>query len=411
MRRSLSLFSACLWLSLALAACSGGSGGTSSTTGGGATGTTGGASTGSTTGGSTGATTSGAATTGASSTTRSTPSSSGGRSGGLSAGQLLPQVMQIDCDELPKCAPEAAYLQASCPTFVERLLGPLVLELDAGVVAYDAAAAPECLSESLDAGCGLFNGTVPGCAGVFTGTVAPGGACYSDRDCLHGSCTGAGTCPRTCVAYAQLGQDCSMRGCDSALTCVSVDDGGVSQTVCLPSTPVPDAGLGGSCATGAACAPGTYCGAGYTTCVAQLPDGGACTGAFGECAGLTACVGALVSGGTVAPSACLPLADVGGVCLTSSLVSSNGCLSGLACQAGPDGGYGSCVVPPSSGACLEHQCEQISHTCDQTTQTCVPIGAVGATCDPANYGADCTSYSCTADMLTDGGTCAAACVP
>lgn len=71
--------------------------------------------------------------------------------------------------------------------------------VDGGTVTFDQAAADECMTGSISAPtCSTFFEQGPGvpdaCWGVFTGTVAVGGACQIDFECSNGSYCGSGTC-------------------------------------------------------------------------------------------------------------------------------------------------------------------------------------------------------------------------
>jgi hypothetical protein len=307
------------------------------------------------------------------------------------------------------CGDVAPYVAPTCPTAYGNYLGftSLYLDLDAGLVAFNAATAPACLGSFEDAGCTGFQngpGNSTACDAVFSGTVMPDGSCYSDNECLHGYCDeGLGTCPGTCTGYAELGQRCASANCDQNLGCTSVDDGGVEQQICLPAIEslTLDAGLGGDC-TAATCDLGTFCHSTATTslCAAQVEDGGACDSEPDQCAGLTMCVNNAV---------CLPLVDVGGPCLPQTNGSGvSGCLQGLTCVT--DAGAGTCEIPPSSGPCLNGTCAALVSTCSHTG-VCVPVNPAGSPCDPGNGGNDCQTNTCTAGALPDGGTCATGCLP
>ena len=381
MLRSFALLSAFLFF----AACSSGSGSSSTSSGStsGSTSTSSGTGSGSTSGSSTGG-------------------SSGGTSG---AYQLLGQVAQIECNYIAQCGLEAAYEQAACATQVNALVAPIALDLDAGLVTFNASAAPACLGQLEDAGCAGISANLSAAqVGGFTEPWPPEGAATKTTTASTEPVKLSGSCPGNCVAYAEVGQPCTSAECDSnaGLSCTSNADGGFVCEV----VQVADAGRGGTCDVPAtACEPGLYCSS-QGTCANAIPDGGSCT-VEEVCIANEVCVGTSYEL-SPPPGTCLPAGDVGTSCLPtpdggSSVIS--GCLAGLACLQGTSGT--TCQIPPSSGPCspdLTAPCETISHVC--VNGMCVSRTANGGPCDPMGESV-CQSSNCTA--VGDGGVCAAPC--
>ena len=357
---------------------------------------------------------------GSNSAATSTTGTSSSSSGGLPLAELISDVVQFECGALVQCGVEAAYVAASCPAQLAAQLSPIAKDIDAGLVTYSPTAAPACLAQLLDAGCALFNSalptcsilftgdasgsgncydtTAPACAAVFAGTVPVSGTCYDTNECLHGFCNSGGTCAGACASYAQSGESCVGVSCDTMLTC---NPSHIDGPVCYPSNSLVDAGVGGSCDPGwPSCDFGTQC---WTNglCVADIPDGGACATANASlCTTGTACTGAAVG----AIGYCLPRGDTGTICEVSI-----GCLQGLVCVAGPDGGWGTCTQPPATGPCLSNTCAWGTAFCSPATNTCLPVQPTGGACDPTLAGVDCIGGTCAS--LADGGECGGPCSP
>jgi hypothetical protein len=399
-------------------------------------------------------------------------SSGGGSSGGSSSGNLT--LSQFEnaylttlCQALEQCEPSATYVQDACATTYGSLLATAFADVGAdiaaGRVAYSGTAAAACLAAASGAGCALFTSGSPSpapCNQVFVGEVAAGAACYDENECDAGYCTvqDSNACPGVCTAYAAVGASCGGDGgpeCSANSTCAY--DGGSGSCVALPGAGADCSGTD-RCQTGLVCVGGATCRApggagapcdsangteecqsgfycnlfdgGSGSCAAQLGSGSACSasvagvpGAFGgECAQGLVCAGYsesfTASGETTVAGTCVAASDVGGPCVLSLADAGvtvyyssavTGCLDGLACV------LGSCVVPPTSGACasdLNAPCQTITSYCDPTGQ-CQPKQSTGASCNPQLIGGDCQSGYCDVQLPDGGtsqsaGTCAAA---
>ena len=162
-----------------------------------------------------------------------------------------------------------------------RIDASLAAAIEAGKVKYDGTKLAQCYATFGDRSCdrttedgrGLgLNGDA--CDGAITGTVADGGACAIDEECLSRSCT-VPTCPDAC--------------------CQGTCDPSVASTGPAP--------LGGACETTSDCASGGYCATGV--CTALLAAGA-------TCAGTTECAYGLGCAGT--PRTCKQLPTVGQAC-------------------------------------------------------------------------------------------------
>lgn len=108
-----------------------------------------------------------------------------------------------------------------------------------GTVTYDGAAARTCVDAIRAQGCealaAVAKTVTTACAGVFKGTVAEGGACLVENECVADAtcdlsmCMGSGACCiGECVKRAApvaVGGDCSTDPCVESAYCETVDDG------------------------------------------------------------------------------------------------------------------------------------------------------------------------------------------
>lgn len=144
------------------------------------------------------------------------------------------------------------------------LLAP---HFDAGWLAWDEAAAGECIAALDAATCpdilggvlvqptGRTPSTVPACGATYVGLVADGAACSFDGDCISGFCPTDGPTARTCTVLPAEGAPCASR-CAAGLIC----DSRAPDPRCLVPAP------GGS-----ACTPGSD-----GTCASGFCDAGTC---------------------------------------------------------------------------------------------------------------------------------------
>ena len=250
--------------------------------------------------------------------------------------------------------------QATCLSSEQtrpHLYDTLGVDIASGKVIYDGSAARTCL-DAVNAlsicnrsTYSSFSAVDPTCSAIFTGTVAPGGACFFSEECAgQGTCASpcygdaccAGTCASTTVA---LGDACSFVGavCVSGTSC----SGGTCQVLPGEGAPCGAPNYPNDCVSP------LYCDSTTSTCKAPVATGGPCRTELGsyDCASaLDLC--------DPTTATCKPLGPVGGPCHGNS--STIGC------------------VPYA--------------TCDQTTDTCVDRPAVGAACDPNTP--DCLGGTC-----------------
>jgi hypothetical protein len=169
----------------------------------------------------------------------------------------------------------------------------IVAAASAGKAHYDPAAARACLDAVAAVNCGAIREGPPAlggaCQNVFTGTVANGGACIHDLECVAGSfCADTGTCSGTCTLG---GPNCNF---DSQCASGELCDFGGSTTAsagrCMAAAPPGAAGE--ACGTNFRCQADVYCTFGGT-CQAAGQEGQPCdlvANPFTVCAGGLMCV-------------------------------------------------------------------------------------------------------------------------
>jgi len=265
---------------------------------------------------------------------------------------LATKVTDTSCARLSRCG--AFPDEASCKASVILDYNQLEADVSSGKIKYDGDAAASCLN-GLDSSktyesCSITDSATTvspkACAGTFKGTVATGGACVINDECVSGAC------------------DASACTNNTALCCAGT---------CLP-TAAQDIPVGGDCSAAAAqCVSSAYC---------KLPQNGG-------------------------PPACAARLAVGAAC--DALNGLDQCVSGALClflqPPTSAASVGACGRLPTQGqACNANvPCDSYGLFCDQASSTCLPRIALGGACDPKNDG--CVLYaSCNPATLK----CAAA---
>ncbi len=250
-----------------------------------------------------------------------------------------------------------------------------------GVVRYYPAQEARCMAALLAQGCASDQliEAIAECTGIFgcpppaDGGTAPttdGGAtctqfipaeyqiwhtCTTDADCVGQTSPQGPDCVAGFCAPTPCGID--IGGCTSLAT---AGQACASSYLSLVMT--------GDTVTSAMCAPGLNC---------QRPpaSGPPCVVAPGN-----ACPG-------VPLGTCVVPVDVGGACTDDA-----NCKPGLACACGI------CEIPPSTGPCLNGNCQAGAAYCDIHSDTCQPVRPKGASCADAVLGCapglDCNGTVC-----------------
>lgn len=291
----------------------------------------------------------------------------GGSGGAVPIGQLGNQVLDALCARAARCGeyPDKATCVASNGKLSD--MGQVEADVASGKVKYNGGQVASCLSVYDTVGCSITeseNLQMPqACQTVFQGTVATGGACYNDEECVSLLCNRGG-----CGGVT---------GC-CAGTCESV--------------PVTVASGGDCGAAGTTCADGTYCKLDSTstsaTCTPLVAAGQSCTSLFGQCAGGKVCVSATAGG----PRTCGSPPAEGqacpeGICDVNADTcdgTTNTCIRKIAVG-------GAC---PSGAGCVGYA------ICDPTTKMCVAQHAAGGACS--------TPTDCLGTLVCTNGSCVAA---
>jgi len=343
-----------------------------------------------------------------------------GADGGIDAGptglpieELPGETARVICDTVFGCLGalgEAFGTLETCNAGFEGALTNAQLEqwraaIERGTVTYDGVAAEACIEQSGMSGCDILLVPQPDvCAGMFSGTVALGGACSIGEECMGEAYCASADCPGAagvCTARSEGGGDCEDNTqCQTGLAC----DGGT----CV--IPEPTAGL--ACTEQGECALDEIC-------------VGAMDGATGICEDRASLETAALGEPCELLGDDMVLCTPGGHCAITGFMFpmsvEQECLaevaSGAACNAAlpdmcPDGEYcagtdpmgldfdGTCEALPGDGepcadALLGEAC---AAGVNCVMGTCRQPQANGASCD---VDAQCFSANC------EGGTCAA----
>jgi hypothetical protein len=162
--------------------------------------------------------------------------------GNVAIGDYQNSAIDARCDYLVKCG--LFEDSAGCHAFYDHFLPDspsLKAAVDLGKVKYDGEAAADCFDSVGDASCAQDAQDPGACDSIFHGTVADGGMCAFDLECVSQNCNVS---------------DCTMACCPGT---------------CAPTQPVP--GIGQACTFD--CVKGAYC-AEDSTCKAVGPKGSAC---------------------------------------------------------------------------------------------------------------------------------------
>jgi hypothetical protein len=278
--------------------------------------------------------------------------------------------LAVACEEMPDEATCLATIQLQ-PGYVATLQQ----DIDGAKTKFDGNAAARCLAaiEGLPSckksGLGATAAVLDeGCAGLFTGTVAVGGACFFGEECASGLCqpTDVACSPRkqccagTCANVPPpipAGGDCSMPMANQSCATGSTCRGGLNGQTNTCMSPV--ATEGAACTNVGGCRYPLFCD------VASVP------GATGTCKRPAA------TGETCNPQASQSCDDGRDVCLAETMKCTPKVAVGTACTPNNCVGWAVCL-----------------------NATCVARPKVGEGCDPT-FGAQClggsvcTVLSCT----------------
>ncbi len=297
--------------------------------------------------------------------------------GGVKIEDLDNEFIDALCERQVRCGAYASV--AECKADVLVRFDDLVAGVDAGRIRYDEGKAGDCLDALGSASCDTSAQDVrdqpQACRDAFQGTVADGGVCYDNEECISESCAIA---------------DCGMACCAG---------------VCNPTRV--EVALGGTCnGTTGRCVRGSFCDSATTTCVALRPLGGACTSnsqcTYGlYCPEIGTCADGPNRGDACPDGTCV---DIGDRCstTTSTCVAlgklGDACASGFAglfdCQSPLTCNQTTlqCGNPPTAGQACLFFCASGNFCNDQ--DVCEAVKATGAACMGDN---ECQTNFCDAN--------------
>ena len=287
------------------------------------------------------------------------------------------------CSRLVRCG---RYVDAaSCKEALQLSTAEILASVNAGRTAYDGDKAAACLDALRGASCDVTDADnradVPACEEIFRGTVADGGVCFDDDECLSDSCSipdcGMACCAGVCdptVAItppAAIGQSCLQVNCVDGAFCDDAD-------ICIALLPV-----GSQCDGGGQCTYGLYCSE-SGTCADAPGRGQPCPD--GECSD----IGDRCDTAIAVPT-CVALAKRGEACPPGS-AGLFACQSPLRCSETAM----ICEAPPAVGAACTFFCAAGAFCND--ADVCEAIKADGQPCTSSN---ECGNDSfCDLDLTT-----------
>jgi hypothetical protein len=288
----------------------------------------------------------------------------------------------VACGDLPDEATCEAWLRIQTSEFET-----LKTDIASGKVIYDPVAAGKCIglldmitSCTRTVARPLAEQSTAACNAVFTGTVAPGAACFFSAECANGTCAKTGCsaacCAGACVATPApipVGGDCSAplpnQSCASGSICSIDAVTGVGTCV------VPPSAVGAACTNDVGCDPTLYCNAdpvtGSGTCQRGAATGATCNPALGSLS-----CDDLRDTCDITTGRCTPPTPVGMACDPTS---PSGCVGYASC----DSATSTCLAKLRLGqacstttglSCLA------GLTCDPTTLTCTSTDPPGPSC-------------------------------
>lgn len=318
-------------------------------------------------------------------------SSSGGGAASVPMADVPAKLAQVVCDDEKTCAGDAAAIFFNGEDCVQREtvaieqgeFSGLQAAIDAKRVSYHGDKVDGCIAALTGKGCEIFGKRLPAaCSDVFQGTVADGGTCTLNEECVGDSvCVNDTVCPGKCGPKVAAGGKCD------------ADD---------------------DCQDGLACSDASY------TCVKIPGAGESCGGGGADCGAGLICVGADPNAKTCATFASVFAAKEGDGC---DLAAGKLCQTGLSCEATDlttQPPTETCVKPVSSGAACKaaapDECpagEYCAVAKGTFAGTCTPVPAANAACGNSALSStvcapytrcDPTALKCV-PLQQDGGSC------
>jgi hypothetical protein len=261
----------------------------------------------------------------------------------------------------------------------------------AGTVVYRGDLVDACLTAIDGAGCDITRVTNEACTDVFEGTVAAGGDCAWDEECVEGYCAITGACPGTCANRVAAGAACtSDQACPTGYSCSAgtCQERSLAGEPCGGAAALQCAGIDLQCVGSMGATPGT-CRAWST--ILDGAAGESCNPqTFDLCDSGISCVFESAGAGG-ATYVCAAGVAAGAAC---AIGAPDQCPAGQFCMMGTGTpGMGLCTALPGEGdACPDNQCGIGLRCADHGgTDVCVTPARLGAAC---MVDADCVSSSC-----------------
>ncbi len=283
------------------------------------------------------------------------------------------------------------------PLIEDSFLGRASQAVRDGTVVYHGDRVDGCLTALDSAGCSLDTVVATACTDIFEGTVAAGGACAWDEECVSGYCSDTdGMCPGTCASFIGAGGSCMAEGCAPGLTCANGTCSAVSVAggACEGAAGLSCSGIDLTCVGSEGEAPGTCR---SWTEVLNGDVGDSCTIADDLCDEGLSCVFAGVEGG-MARFECAAGVASGAAC---SQGFPDPCPDAQYCMMGAMPGMGTCTALPTAGQmCASGQCAP-------GLRCVVPEGSANGTCtSAARLGQPCQGNAGCLSSVCEDGVCA-----
>ncbi len=328
---------------------------------------------------------------------------SGGTGGGgttaVAIDDLASTYLNTLCTAFVGCPPSAngisvGTVEGCKAVFTAEGMGDLSKMINAvksNKIKYDGASAQACITAM--ATCNGFSQAVEptACTATFTGTIADGGSCAQNEECISAYClttNGCGTC--TARAAENAACDSSDRGCVDGLACLN--------HVCTKAVAK---ALGNSCSYWLDCPDSAFCGvapgASKLTCLPRLDVGATCSEN-------TDCKAGLFCPLDTTTGKCTAVGKTGDPCVANKNMFDPAavCESTAVCVTGTDG-KGFCKpYLKAGGACGDSlECFGVDLAC--VSGKCAIVGSKDAACAPST--SVFKSAVCLPNLMCSGGKC------
>jgi hypothetical protein len=291
--------------------------------------------------------------------------------GGVKLEDLGDEIINALCERQVRCGAFASV--EACRAFANANDEEFRRSVEAGRATYDEDKAADCLEALGDASCDSTAQNVraqpQACRDAFRGTVADGGTCYNDEECISEDCT-VPACPEACCAGT-----CSVTRAEVAIggACNQTTGPCASGSFCNGTTCTALVATGGACTSNSQCAYGLYC-LEAGTCADAPNRGDACPDAY--CAEIGDRCSATMT--------CIALGRIGDAC-SEGFAGLFDCQQPLTCNQTTL----TCANPPIAGEVCQFFCAS-GNFCNDTS-VCEAVKANGQACTGDD---ECSSLYC-----------------